>query len=88
MGKVDAYESIHKALGEKVCISTKTSTREDIIDEDFILRLIQGFSLEQNNVLDTFSRGVALKQNLMTRRHFIAFYKDDLEAMSLEAKCS
>ena len=46
VAKVDAYESIHKTLGDKVCISTTTRTKGDIIDEDSILNIIQGFSLE------------------------------------------
>ena len=88
MAKVDEYESIHKTLGDKVCISTTTRTIGDIIDEDFTLNLIQGFSPKQNYVLDIFTGGVVLHQSLMTRRRSIAFCKDDLEAMSLEAKCS
>ena len=32
--------------------------------------------------------GVSLQQSLMTRRHCISFCKYNLEAISLEAKCS
>ena len=43
VAKVDAYDFVHKTLGDKVYISTTTSTRGDIIYENFIINLIQGF---------------------------------------------
>ena len=86
MSKGNSFESIDKALGEKVFIST--TTRGDKIDTDFLFNLIERFSPEQNYILDLFSGGIVLQQCLMSKRRCIALCKDDLEAMKLEAKCS
>lgn len=88
VSKVDTFESIDKVPSQRVYISTTASRRGDSIDVDFICHLIEGLSPEQNYVLDIFSGGVVLQESLKTKRRCIALCKDDLEAMSLEAKCS
>ena len=88
ISKGNSFDSIDKAPGEKVFMSTSASARGDTIDKDFLLHLIEGFSPEQNYVVDLFSGGIVLQQSLMSKRRCIALCKDDLEAMALEAKCS
>ena len=88
VSKGNNFESIDKAPGEKVFMSASVSARGDTIDIDFLVHLIEGFSPEQNYVLDLFSGGIVLQQSLMSKRRCIALCKDDLEAMTLEAKCS
>ena len=58
------------------------SAREDKIDADFILCLIEGFSLEQNHVLELFLGGIVLQQSLLSKRRCIAICEDDLEGFS------
>lgn len=90
VSKGSTFESIDKPIGQKINISTSASARArgGRIDKDFLMHLIEAFSLEQNYVLDLFSSGDVLQLSLLSKRRCIALCKDDLEAMSLEAKCS
>ena len=90
VSKGNTFESIDKPIGKKINISASASARANggKIDKDFIMHLIEAFSLEQNYVLDLFSGGDVLQLSLLSKRRCIALCKDDLEAMSLEAKCS
>lgn len=88
ISKGNAFESIHKAAGDKVLISTNANANDNTIDKDFLMRLIESFCPQQNYVVDIFSGGYVLQQSLISKRRCIAFCKNDVEAMNLESKCS